>query len=78
MSIKYIITESIYHNGALTRTGYGIAAITEEDGITTVLKSVNDLTPDKAKISELVSLCNTQKLSAIHLYDVAEDFAALN
>lgn len=78
MKIKYIVTENIYHNGSLTRTGYGIAAITEDDENTTVLDSVNDLTPNKNKVTELVTLCNRLGLSLVHLYDVAEDFASVN
>ena len=73
MNIKYIVTETTYNSGAQSRTGYGIAAVTVEDGVTVVLRSANDLTPDKSKAENLADLCNAHSLSLLHIEDVVDD-----
>ncbi len=75
MKLKYIVTETIYHNGELTRKAFGIAAVTEEDGFTLVIDSVCDISSSFEKMKEAVELCNTLGLSPVHLHDMAEEFA---
>ena len=76
MEIKYIVTENKYINGDKTRVGYGIAAIKEQDGISVVLESYSDISPDEDRIRELADECNAHGLSKAHLSDVVEDFLA--
>ncbi len=49
---------------------YGIEAV---DPFGRVVKSFSDVFFDKAKAEHLVTLCNSEKLSIIHLEDVVED-----
>ena len=74
METKYIVVESKYINGDKTRVGYGIAAIKEHDGVSVVLESFSDISPDADKVRELADDCNTYGLSKLHLADVVEDF----
>ena len=74
METKYIVIESKYINGDKTRVGYGIAAIKEQDGVSVVLESFSDISPDADKVRELADDCNTYGLSGLHLADVVEDF----
>ena len=73
MNYKYVLTETTYHNGKHTRTSYGIAVISDYDNIT-VLCSVEDITDEQAGVSNLVELCNSEKLEIEHLQNVVEDF----
>ena len=73
MNYKYVLTETIYHNGEHTRTSYGIAAISTEDDVT-VLCSVEDIGDERYEIENLVKLCNAEKLEIEHLQNVVEDF----
>ena len=73
--ITYGITEEIYTLGNDRRVSYGIAVY--DSGISTVIASIRDLSPDREAVEELVRLCNQFELSPIHLNDVAEDFLAL-
>ncbi len=77
-NIKYGLIEEIYSFGASTRTTYGIAvyANPENDGTSTIIASVHDITASKDTLYTLVSQCNDLDLSLIHLYDVVEDFLA--
>lgn len=76
MKTKYIVTENKYIDGDKTRVGYGIAAIKEQDGISVVLESYSDISPNEDKVRELANECNTYGLSKAHLSDVVEDFLA--
>ena len=78
-TVTYGATEEKFYLGARERTSYGIAAYadSETDGTATVLAHVSDITCDKAKINELVELCNSYELSILHLNDIVEDFLAL-
>ena len=77
-SITYGVTEEVYSLSGSSRKAYGIAVYSkpEIDGTATVLTSVNDITPDRAKLEELVQICNRAELSLIHLKDVINDFLA--
>lgn len=76
MEYRYIVVQNTYQSGRNTRIGYGIAVVTEYDGVITVLNSVSDLSADVQLIEELVERCNFQKLDPIHLQDVVADFFA--
>lgn len=74
MEHKYIVVQSTYKNGDITRIGFGIAAVEEYDGVTTVLESISDLSSDIKPIERLVKGCNNLQLDPIHLQDVVTDF----
>ena len=76
MEHKYIVVQSTYKNGDITRIGFGIAAVEEYDGVTTILESTSDLSSDIEPIERLVELCNDLQLDPIHLQDVVTDFFA--
>ena len=76
MEYKYIVVQSTYKNGDITRIGFGIAAVEEYDGVTTVLESISDLSSDIEPIERLVKVCNNLQLDPIHLQDVVTDFLA--
>ena len=76
MEHKYIVVQSTYKNGDITRIGFGIAVMEEYDGVTTVLESISGLYLDIEPIEHLVKFCNNLQLEPIHLQDVATDFLA--
>lgn len=76
MRCRYIVVQNTYQNGRNTRIGYGIAAVTEYDGVITVLNSVSDISADIQLVEGLVERCNSQELDPIHLQDVVTDFFA--
>lgn len=76
MEIKYITVQNTYHNGEATRVSFGIAAVTDYDGVTTVLESVADLSSQIEPIEYLVAKCNRGNLDPVHLQDVVTDFLA--
>ena len=76
MEYTYIVVQSMYKNGDITRIGFGIAAVEEYDGVTTILESTSDLSSDIEPIERLVELCNDLQLDPIHLQDVVTDFLA--
>ena len=46
MEHKYIVVQSMYKNGDITRISFGIAAVEEYDGVTTILESISDISTD--------------------------------
>ncbi len=68
-----LTTDFVYDEENKKYVTYGIAA---EDAFGKVLKSFSDVFFDKAKAEHLVTLCNREKLSLIHLEDVVEDALA--
>jgi hypothetical protein len=76
MGYRYIVVQNIYRSGRNTRIGYGLAAVTQYDGVTTVLNSVPDLSADIQLVEGLMERCNSQGLDPIHLQDVVADFFA--
>ena len=79
MNVTYGITKEIYSLGDSSRISYGIAAYanSEEDGTSTIVASIHDITANEQAILELVQQCNRLELSTIHLNDVIEDFLAI-
>lgn len=73
MELKYIVTETIYHNGKLTRTAYGIALVDDKDGVTIVLDSIDDISITPDKMYEAVKCFNTLGLSRKHFHDAVEE-----
>ena len=71
------MVKSTYKNGAAKRTAFGIAAVVEYNGVTTVLESISDISSDAKAVKRLVRLCNRHQLSLIHLMDVVSDFLAM-
>ena len=76
MEHKYIVVQSTYKNGNSTRIGFGIAVVEEYDGVTAILESIPDLSPDIEPIERLVEVCNELQLEPVHLQDVVTDFLA--
>lgn len=76
MEYKYIVVQITYKNGDSTRIGFGIAAVEEYDGVTTILESISDISTDIEPIERLVEICNNLQLDPIHLQDVVTDFFA--
>jgi len=76
MNNRYLMIRETYTDGGQTRTGYGIAVVSEYDGCTMVTESFMDLCPDMAPVKRLVKLCNELKLDAMHLSEVVDDFLA--
>lgn len=76
MEYKYVVVQTIYQNGDAARTGFGIAAVTDYDGVTTVLESMADLSSQIEPIEHLVAKCNLGNLDPVHLQDVVTDFLA--
>ena len=76
MEHKYIVVQSMYKNGDITRIGFGIAVMEEYDGVTTVLESISGLYLDIEPIERLVKFCNNLQLDPIHLQDVVTGFLA--
>ena len=70
MRFHYVLLESRLER----RTCYGIAAVTINDGIETILQSFVDLSSDRPAVSKFVKLCNELKLSLFHLPDAVVDF----
>ncbi len=71
MEIVYRLkTDNIYDEEGCLHTVYGIVA---ENAFGKVIKSFLDVFFDKTKAEQLVTLCNKEKLSLIHLEDVVED-----
>ena len=56
--------------------GFGIAAVEEYDGVTTVLESISDISSSIEPIERLVEVCNNLQFEPIHLQDVVTDFFA--
>ena len=76
MEYTYIVVQITYKNGDSTRIGFGIAAVEEYDGVTTILESIPDISSDINPIGCLVEVCNDLQLDPIHLQDVVTDFLA--
>lgn len=74
MNVTYILCKETYKTKQAERTAYGIAAYAQDSN--TCIAHLHDVSPDKASISALVSLCNHLQLSPVHLDDVVEDFLA--
>lgn len=76
MTVIYGMIEETYSFKRDARTSYGIAAYADsaQEGTATIVASVHDITSDKHRLEELVSMCNRSRLSPIHLDDVIEDF----
>lgn len=76
----YGVIEEKYTVGNHSRISYGIAAYAdiEHNGTAIVVASVNDITSDRERITQLVDDCNRLNLSLIHLNDVVEDFFVVN
>ena len=72
-----MVTES-YSLGNTSRVSYGIAvyAHADRDGTATVIVSVHDVSSEKEKVDDLVSLCNLHRLDPEQLCDVIDDFLA--
>lgn len=71
------VTES-YTLGNTSRVSYGIAVYAHADcyGTAAVIASVHDVSAEKEKVDNLVSLCNLHHLDPEQLCDVIDDFLA--
>ena len=79
MNVTYDITKEICSLGDSSRISYGIAAYanSKEDGTSTIVASIHDITANEQALLELVQQCNRLELSTIHLDNVIEDFLAI-
>ena len=75
-TVTYGIVQELYAVETEHRISYGIVAYANmsEDGTTTIVASVRDISSDKHQVEELINLCNHLQLSLLHLDDVIEDF----
>jgi hypothetical protein len=55
---------------------YGIACVEEDDGIKELISQIPDVSTNLKEVEQLVTLCNEQQLSPIHLQDVVDDLLA--
>ena len=55
---------------------YGIACVDEDDGTKELITQIPDISTDREKVERLVTVCNEQQLSPIHLQDVVDDLLA--
>ncbi|MBR3837149.1 MAG: hypothetical protein IKJ74_03300 [Clostridia bacterium] len=74
MGAVYGLIEERYEYCGGTRVSYGIAAYADGASGELVLAAAHDIGTDRNRITELVDACNEQKLSAVHLRDVVEDY----
>ena len=72
MNYKYVVMETVYHNGAHTRKVYGIAVISTLDNIS-VLHEIADITDNREELENVVNLCNSENLDIGHLENVVDD-----
>ncbi len=74
--LSYEIFAEELREDSVSRTAYGIRLVSARDGGEPCeeLLRISDITPLYEKLFDLVSLCNTLKLSPVHIYDVIEDF----
>lgn len=77
-NITYGTVSETYSLGDTSRVSYGIAVYScaESDGTSTVIASVHDVSAEKGRIDELVSLCYRHHLDPEQLFDVIDDFLA--
>ena len=77
-NITYGTVTEVYSLGENSRISYGIVAFSDpkDDGSTSVIASVHDVTPEEELINGLVILCNVLRLDPVHLGDVIDDFLA--
>lgn len=75
-TVTYGVVSETYSFGGTVRNTYGIAvyANADWDGTGAIIASVHDISTEKEKIAELVSLCNRYHLAPEHLRDVIDDF----
>ncbi len=73
MNYKYVLTDTLYHNGTFSRKCYGIAAISTLDNIS-VLAEVSDVSSNAKDVKQLVDLCNKEMLDIIHLKNIVCDY----
>lgn len=71
--VKYFIVESTVTVNGIPQITYGIATL-DVSSPEAFDACIYDITTDRKSIEQLVALCNREKLSPIHLYDVIEDF----
>ena len=69
--IRYLpFEEERYHVDIGPYVTYGIAAVDERGN---VVRSISDVSTDKAYCASLCKKCTINRLDPIHLYDVVED-----
>lgn len=74
MNFTYILVSNVYYFASEMLTFYGIAAVKEDGNRREIVDVAFDLSSDFEKVKRLSALCNEQKLDAIHLHNVEEDF----
>lgn len=67
----YFLIKGHYSDDCEKHIGYGIGCIDKGEVL-----AFEDVSTNYVKMAELVSLCNSLKLSPIHLSDVVSDFIA--
>ncbi len=76
METKYVLITDIFGSDDATRIGYGIALVSVNDDVMSVLQTVADMSSDKVSVEKFVESCNRVELDPVHLQDAAEDFIA--
>jgi len=76
MEMRYVLLTEIVGSEDTSRVTYGIALVSVDDDVMSVLESVSDLSADKDRVEKFVAVCNRLALDPVHLREAAEDFAA--
>jgi len=76
MEIKYVLITDIFGSDDTTRIGYGIALVSVNDDVMSVLQTVVDMSSDRVSVEKFIETCNTLELDPVHLQDAVEDFIA--
>ncbi len=77
--VTYELIKESYPSDTGYSVSYGILAYesSPENGTTTIIATVHNITSDGSALSDLVTICNRLNLSPIHLHDVVEDFLSI-
>lgn len=74
MSQYEIFTEMLDDPSIGKYLTYGIVGYEMVNKNRKELIRVSDVSTDKNKVENLISLCNKERLDPVHIYDVIEDF----
>ncbi len=72
--IYQVVKENLYNRDIVHYISYGIKILRVSHGKLHELKTVADVSTNKALVKQLATLCTRGQLSPIHLMDVIDDF----
>lgn len=71
---SYILVKSTYYLKKKSFVCYGIALIEPDEPVSTILKTVNNISCDQRIVSDFVDLCNRLRPNLSQLDDMIEEF----